>query len=188
MTWEHYTIVPFHELLFLNYQFTLLPPGDVIVAGTYRGGDVMFIQDRDPSRNIVVIDSFQGVHDPTELDGDNGHLRGEFACGGLEEYKANFAAAGREPPEEIYEMFITFYHLYRIQHRPIALMWLDLDHFQPTLDCLAYFENDMVPGGVILSHDYGNPKCPGIQMALEAFGREYSVYGTVARVAMPRRH
>jgi len=46
---------------------------------------------------------------------------------------------------------------------------LDLDLYQPTLEGLKWFESRMVPGGVILIHDYFTENFKGVKQAVETF-------------------
>ncbi|HNA89558.1 MAG TPA: TylF/MycF/NovP-related O-methyltransferase [Anaerolineales bacterium] len=46
---------------------------------------------------------------------------------------------------------------------------LDMDIYEPTLFALRFFDNKMVPGGVILLDDYGFETCPGIERATNEF-------------------
>lgn len=163
------------DLDYIASHFPLLPQGDLVCAGTFRGGDAMMMRQLLPDRNVVVIDSFRGVSKPGEFDSIP---FGEYACS-LREYHANFRAAGITPPEEIYPMWIDPRSLEIIPHRPIALLWIDLDQYHPCLSILRYFCNDLVSGSIVLIHDFDSSVCPGIRKAFEIFSEEIgTIYET----------
>lgn len=147
------------------------PTGDVIIAGTMHGEDVRSILSITPKRNIVVIDSFEGLAPPVEQDiCDTTMVAGECNIGGVEEYKKTFEGTGYSPPKEIYKMWISKDELANIPKREISILFLDLDHYQPTKDCLEVFFSWVMPGGVILVHDYDFVRCPGIKKCCDEFG------------------
>jgi hypothetical protein len=175
-----YTILPMHDLAFLLGAVIASPVGDIVVAGTYAGGDVMLIQDFAPYREVIVVDSFEGLAEPTAGDEGGKHAAGEFHAGGLAQYRENFATVGQKPPERIHSGFITREFLATIPLDRVALAWLDLDHYQPTLDCFYWLGPAMVPGGLILCHDYGNVDTPGVTKAFADFSEPEAVFGSVA--------
>lgn len=152
------------EYDFLAQLTKELPNGDIIVAGTENGTDVRTILSADKARNIVVIDSFNGLAEPAEEDiCDLVMEAGECDIGGLENYIDTFYATGIEPPKEIYQMWISDKKLKKIKKRKIALLFLDLDHYEPTKSCLKRFKDWIVSEGWILVHDYDFVRCPGIK-------------------------
>ena len=165
----------------LEYQCLIsfsscLPIGDIVIGGTWDGSDVRAIWDGDPSRNIIVVDSFEGLAEPTENDLDTDDFMKEKECnidGGKETYINTFTNLGLLPPKEIYEMWISKEKLSKIKKRPIALLFLDLDHYQPTKDCLEYFSSWIIPGGMILVHDYDFERCPGIKKCCDEFSTRW---------------
>lgn len=46
---------------------------------------------------------------------------------------------------------------------------LDMDLYQPELAGLKFFWNKMVPGGLIMLHDYTHPQLPGVKKAVDDF-------------------
>lgn len=46
---------------------------------------------------------------------------------------------------------------------------LDMDLYQPELEGLKFFWDKMVPGGLIMLHDYTHPELPGVKKAIEDF-------------------
>jgi macrocin-O-methyltransferase TylF-like protien len=60
-----------------------------------------------------------------------------------------------------------------LPERHYALVHVDVDLYEPALDCLHYFAPRLVSGGVIILDDYNAPKCPGIRRAAEEYLREH---------------
>ena len=59
-----------------------------------------------------------------------------------------------------------------LEEERFILVSLDVDLEQSTLEGLRWFVPKMLPGGMILLHDYNNPKLPGVRRALERFEAE----------------
>jgi hypothetical protein len=164
--WRDYTLVRDEEIASLQDFLRIAPPGDVVVCGSFRGGDVMALWEADRMRRFVVVDSFEGLPMPGPGDAGGVHRPGEFSVGGVHRYFLNFAEAGYPPPEEAYGLFISAESLRAVRPRPTALVFLDLDLYQPTIDCIAYFWDMLVPGGRMFTHDYGWSDTPGIARAV----------------------
>lgn len=162
------------EYAYLAKMAHVYPNGDILVAGTEYGEDVRTFMRTDPDRNIIVVDSFQGLAPPVKQDMKDGvdyMKEGECNIGGLEVYLEKFKEAGMVPPKEIYQMWITEEELKKIPPRPIAILFLDLDHYAPTKACLDVFGQAVVDnGGVIIVHDYDFERCPGIKKCCNEFG------------------
>ena len=173
-----YSLLPDDDLRVLAAAARETPAaGQILVAGTYQGGDVMWLRQHDPHhRRIMVIDSFAGLAPPTQEDRGTGHGESEFSQDRAG-YLRNFVKAGFKPPDEIHEMYITDGTLAGIDYRPLSLVWLDLDHYQPTLDCLNRFVSWLLPGGVALTHDLDWASCPGIRRACDRFGGHWELVG-----------
>lgn len=177
---QKYTSLFPPEIEFLTNAVKEAPKGDVVVAGTYKGGDVMSMMLQDPSRDYHVIDSFEGLTNPVKEDiveSDDPELStmiaGEFSCGGINKYLDNFKEAKIMAPT-VYKMFITEDSIKNILPEKIAVLWLDLDHYAPTKICLEYFDKFLVEGAIIGCHDYGFVRCPGVKPACDKYSDKWS--------------
>lgn len=150
------------------------PSGDIVVCGTRDGGDALFMAEGN-DRGIVIIDSFEGLPAPTEK--DRGTMLSQGECVSK---PGTFEMLNRELGQrvEIYPMFITPETLRSVTHRSVAVLWMDLDFYEPTKACLDYFMLDLVDGGFILCHDWWNAGTPGINKALEESGLTWEMYHT----------
>jgi hypothetical protein len=150
--------------------------GDFVVCGTYDGTDVRAIKTAAPASNIVVVDSFEGLAAPIDIDKcQNTCSAGHCNIGGLQAYLKTFNNTGIEPPKEIYKLWITPESLKIITKRPVSFLFMDLDHYQPTKACLDYFkpmlfEHVNSEFASIITHDYEFDRCPGIKRACDEFG------------------
>ena len=155
-----YTALVSSEIECLVKNINKAPKGIVVCAGTWRGGDLMAMIAAQPDRYFVVIDSFQGLTEPSteDLGGDEFAQEGMFDIEGKENYIQNFVERDTRLPNEIHKMWITDDTIQTIKTQPIAMLWLDLDHYKPTLACLQHFKKDIVKnvnfrteiGGIIL--------------------------------------
>jgi len=171
---EKYTALTEVEINTIVNKVKSAPKGKIVCAGVWNGGDIMAIRRTNPDREIVAIDSFLGLDEPSDNDMTEGKMeKGEMSVGGVGTFFNNFKEEGLEPPIT-YAMFISEESIKDVKEKDIALLWLDLDHYAPTKTCLDYFDDKLVPGAIILVHDYGFVRCPGIKLACEEYREDWS--------------
>lgn len=135
--------------------------------GVYKGETAKAIHLMDPLRELHLFDTFTGFV-PENLMLEKGeaatYTTKNFADTSLQKVK-----------EHIGEKKNIFYHKgnfsetsKHISNEHFALVSLDADLYQPTLEGLEFFYNRLQPGGVILIHDY-NHKWEGLQKAVNEF-------------------
>lgn len=136
-------------------------PGAFAEVGCYQGTTAKLMCEMKGDKPLLLFDTFEGL--PKDSDKDAGvHKTGAYACS-LESvseylkdyedvfyYKGYFPDSAVDAPEQQY----SFVHF-------------DVDLYEGTLGCLEYFYPRMVPGGVMLSHDYGMLK--GVEQAFHDF-------------------
>jgi hypothetical protein len=115
------------------------------------------------NRKIHLFDSFEGLSKPGEKDGTF------WSTGGLsaDESKARQNLAGFSNAA-FYRGWIPE-RFPEVGDRSFALVHIDVDLYQPTLDSLAFFYPRMVKGGLIICDDYGFTTCPGAREAMDSF-------------------
>jgi O-methyltransferase len=147
--------------------------GAVVECGVWRGGSMMavalaLLARGDPSRELYLHDTFEGMSEPTDLDrGPGGEsaraqldraARDEavWAVAGLEDVQANLASTGY-PRERV--------HLVRGKVEDtipstlpgaIALLRLDTDWYESTRHELEHLYPLLAPHGVLIIDDYGH--------------------------------
>ena len=159
--------------------------GSFAECGVFRGTSALFLcraaracRPGYAGEGLHLIDSFEGLSAPSNDDffdarGEDGSivratvppqsLRApiEVVKQALHEFPAASIHAGWIPAvfQDLPDTRWSFVHI-------------DVDLFQPTLDCLEFFYPRLVAGGVILCDDYGAPLFPGAHRAWDRFCEE----------------
>jgi len=130
-------------------------PGDLAEVGVYRGASARLIHEASDGRPLHLFDTFEGL--PLPSNGDLLPNGGE--CSALGEGWLRVEYEKVVPYLEGLENV----HLYKgifpgtsgpVADRQFSFVHLDMDLYEGTLAALEFFYPRMVPGGVILSHDY----------------------------------
>ena len=145
--------------------------GAAAEIGTYRGGTARFIAASFETLGhevpLEVIDTFEG-HPQSKLSEHDSATHKDpvlFTDTSYESvvdylssfdrvtvHKGEFASVAPGLPDQSYR-----------------LVHVDVDLYEPTLECLRYFSPRLVPGGVIVLDDYGSPTCPGVDRAAKEY-------------------
>ena len=146
--------------------------GAAAEVGTYRGGSAWFIAaafteltGRAPPMDV--IDTFEG-HPQSQVGERDSHLYTnedmfrDTSYADVVEYLAPFPQVTVHAGE-----FSAVAP--RLSERSYRVVHLDVDLYEPTLDCLGFFGPRLVPAGVVVIDDYDKPSCPGIRQAAEEF-------------------
>ena len=139
-------------------------PGDVIEAGAWRGGTAIFMRAvlaayGDASRTVWVADSFQGLPkpDPIRHPADRGldyTVHPELSVG-VDQVRQNFARYGLLDDQV---QFLVGWFKDTLPSAPLeqlALLRLDADLYESTLDALTCLYPKLSPGGYCIIDDYG---------------------------------
>lgn len=172
--WRSLSTLTDVELDFLANCAKTAVPGAIFMAGIFRGGDVIEIKKAAPDRHVIIVDSFEGLAEPKAKDCacSNPMRAGECKTSFIEVMKSlneYGCLTGIEP----YKRWITRHTLKTIEFSPLGMIWLDLDHYEPTLACMQVCWRWLQPGGIMLTHDYGFERTPGIKIAADEFGGEW---------------
>lgn len=139
-------------------------PGDLIECGVWRGGACILMRAvlaayGDDTRSVWLADSFQGVprSDPANYKADKG-IRADFAAGILgvseAEVKANFERYGLLDDRV---RFLPGWFKDTLQDAPIeriAVLRLDGDLYESTIQALDALYPRLSPGGYCIVDDY----------------------------------
>ena len=139
-------------------------PGDLIECGVWRGGACILMRAvlaayGDETRSVWLADSFQGVprSDPENYQADKG-IRAEFAAGILgvseAEVRANFERYGLLDDRV---RFLPGWFKDTLQDAPIdriAVLRLDGDLYESTIQALDALYPRLSPGGFCIIDDY----------------------------------
>ncbi|HVA45293.1 MAG TPA: TylF/MycF/NovP-related O-methyltransferase [Pirellulales bacterium] len=136
-------------------------PGKFAEVGVYQGVTAKLIAGVKGDRELHLFDTFEGL--PATSDKDAGvHRVAQYACS-LESVREYLAGQ-----DQVYFHKGLFPDSARdVDESEYAFVHFDVDLYQGTYACLEYFYPRMVPGGVMLSHDYG--MLAGVQRAFQEF-------------------
>lgn len=135
--------------------------GAIAEVGVYRGASAKLICEAKGEKPLLLFDTFEGLPEPTAADRGI-HRKHLYTCSlkevrqylhkysGIEYFEGVFPASAVQAPEQRY-CFVHF----------------DVDLYESTKACLEYFYPRMVPGGVMLSHDYS--LLAGVEKAFNEF-------------------
>lgn len=158
-------------------------PGDLIETGVWRGGATIFMRAileafGVSDRRVWVADSFEGLPRPDpqkfprEAKAHGGVMMQEhykhFAAG-LEEVQANFAAFGLLDDQV---RFLKGWFKDTLPAAPIqrlAVMRLDGDYYESTMDSLTSLYEKLSIGGYVIIDDYGEEDWTYCRQAVDEF-------------------
>jgi O-methyltransferase len=143
-------------------------PGDLIETGVWRGGSSIFMRAvlkayGEYSRKVWLADSFRGLPQPDPArypvdQGDTLWTYKELAIS-LEEVKANFSRYGLLDDQVA---FLPGWFRDTLSGAPInqlAILRLDGDLYESTMDALTALYHKVSPGGFVIVDDFGLPTC-----------------------------
>jgi O-methyltransferase len=129
--------------------------GDFAECGVYRGGTAFLIADTlkdsaDRDRRLHLFDTFSGM--PAIANDDPSGLKegrfGDTSLDAVKEYLQPFSSVVFHPGF-IPETFGA------VKDSKFAFLHVDVDLYQTTKDCMAFFWERMTAGGVVVFDDYG---------------------------------
>ena len=136
-------------------------PGAFAEVGVYRGASAKLICEVKGDKVLHLFDTFEGLPEPGV--NDRGvHDKGQYACSveSVKQYLEGYENVHFHKgvfPESTADVEETTY----------AFAHFDVDLYDGTYACLEYFYPRMIPGGVLLSHDYG--LLAGVEKAFQEF-------------------
>jgi O-methyltransferase len=145
-------------------------PGDLVETGVWRGGASILMRAvleayGDRRRQIWLADSFQGLPEPDGQQypadaGDQHHSLSSYLAVSVEKVKANFA---RYALLDSRVHFLEGWFKDTLPSAPvdrIAVLRLDADMYESTIEALLYLYDKVSPGGFVIVDDYGAlPNC-----------------------------
>ncbi|MDB4370732.1 TylF/MycF family methyltransferase [Mariniblastus sp.] len=128
-------------------------------------------------REHFMIDSYEGLSEPVSQDGQESKQRwGEKAFTDTSVERV-LQTMKDFPDIKIVQGWIPDV-LTEVPEQQYRFVHIDVDLYQPTLDCLRYFYPRLVHGGIIVIDDFGpwrNKKWPGCQQAVRLFSKQSSI-------------
>ena len=171
-------------------------PGDLIETGVWRGGATIFMRALlkaygDEIRVVWAADSFEGLPEPDAERFPKEHAsfhhpimqrHSKKLAVTLEDVQANFAAYNMLD-ERV--RFIKGWFKDSLPGAPIdklALMRLDGDFYESTMDALTHLYDKLSVGGVVIIDDYGEDEWTYCRDAVDQFREQRNITDPLIRV------
>jgi hypothetical protein len=156
------------EDFFNLYQLVLKTrnlEGDLAEIGVYRGGSARLIALLKDHKPLHLFDTFAGM--PAVRPDVDQHQAGDFADTSLEAVKRYLSGCS----DIVFHPGLFPDSARELGRTPtrFCFVHLDVDIYESTKAGLEFFYPRLVPGGVIISHDYRSLKCPGVKRAFDEF-------------------
>jgi O-methyltransferase/8-demethyl-8-(2,3-dimethoxy-alpha-L-rhamnosyl)tetracenomycin-C 4'-O-methyltransferase len=157
-------------------------PGDFIETGVWRGGACIMFRAilkayEDQTRRVFVADSFEGLPKPNAqlypADENDKHHQFEALAVSLEEVQENFAKYALLDEQVV---FLKGWFKDTLPQAPvtqIAILRLDGDMYESTMDGLRNLYAKVTQGGYIIVDDYG--AVPACRRAIQDFRAEQAI-------------
>lgn len=137
-------------------------PGALAEVGVYRGGTARLLALAQPSRRLLLFDTFSGL--PPVRDGVDLHHCGDFADTSLEAVR-RFV----NHPRAEFRCGLFPATAAGLEDLTFAFVHVDCDLHDSVRDCCEWFYPRLAPGGVLLFDDYWRRTCPGARRAVDTF-------------------
>lgn len=164
---------------FSDYTRKIGLKGCTAECGVYFGETSMFINKYWPDQTLHLFDTFEGFSEKDiEYDSNNfaSFKNSEFSKNPFKidtpDSMLDIVKARMCYPENLKIHKGLFSECSKDIEDQFCFVNLDMDLYQPQLDGLRFFWNKMQLGGIILLHDYFNPKLPGVMKSVEDFEKE----------------
>ncbi|MCA9172910.1 MAG: class I SAM-dependent methyltransferase [Planctomycetales bacterium] len=123
-------------------------PGDFAEVGVYQGSTARIMCEIKGDKRLRLFDTFEGL--PKDSDKDPGvHRERQYACSveSVSKYLEAF-------PNISYHKGLFPDSTHDVPDADYAFVHFDVDLYEGTKACLEYFYPKMIPGGIMMSHDY----------------------------------
>jgi len=153
-------------------------PGDVVECGVCNGGSAAilshFATRSTLNRNVWLLDSFEGMPETTEPDGEaaRAHIGKEVGSLARVQEVLELVSAEMSRVHIVKGWFQETFPTVTIPR--IALLNIDADWYESVKLCLHTFYDRVSPGGFISFDDYGH--WPGCRLAVDEFFRERGLH------------
>jgi O-methyltransferase len=164
-------------------------PGDLIETGVWRGGSVIFMRGMLRARGVTdrtvwVADSFEGLPPPNlelypqDADSDDFHTMEELRVS-LEDVQENFRRYGLLDDQVKFLQGWFKDTLPTLGDERFALIRLDGDMYESTMDALTNLYPRLEPGGFTIIDDYGMVPC---RQAVADYRAEHGIEDEIVEI------
>ena len=175
MTWKNDQVSELEtaEIIRLAHE-ALGIEGDFVEMGCYKGDTSLLLAEvvKNTPHRLWIYDSFEGL--PKKTDSDYSEIGKDFQAGELlvtkREVKERFLKAGLKVPM-IKKAWFSELEDEDLPEK-IAFAFLDGDFYESIKDSLRLVEKKLLPGGIVLVHDYTNEALPGVAKAVDEWNSD----------------
>jgi O-methyltransferase len=168
--------VPPHKLNNLWEVIKLVPEGDILEVGTWRGGTALMLAAsasvHKPNSHVYVCDTFEGI----VLAGpnDNFHKDGDFSGSTSKELVEDLLASKGLTNFSVHKGIFPRDTGDQITTNGLACVHVDVDVYEGHMGVFEWAQDKLVSGAVLIFDDYGSPTCLGATKAVHDYfdGRE----------------
>jgi O-methyltransferase len=162
-------------------------PGALVDCGVWNGGSTALLAAGAPDRPVYAFDSFEGLPEPGELDGEESAGQAGFCLGSEENVRRAFARHVPESDLRIRAGWFedTFPDASREIDR-VAVLHCDGDWYDSVLLSLETFYPKIPSGGYVVIDDYGH--WIGARRATDEFKRRVGDDAPLVRVDYTGRY
>lgn len=157
--------------------------GDVAELGVYQGDFAWQLNLAFPQRWLHLFDTFNGFH-VHDLAQESSPLQTKGKVD-FSDTSVEGVLARMPYPERVVVHAGHFPQTAATLDTTFALVSLDVDLYAPTLAGLHYFLPRMSRGGILLLHDYANPRFQGVAQAVHRYEQDN---GPLALLPLPDLH
>ncbi|HBG28862.1 MAG: hypothetical protein A2Y10_16855 [Planctomycetes bacterium GWF2_41_51] len=150
-------------MLYQLSQYANNKNGEIAELGVYKGGTARLIAKTCPNKRVHLFDTFEGM--PLSDKTIDFHKLGDFSDTSLDSVKAFLKGCDN----------VIFHPGFfpstgdEVRDNKFSLVYIDVDIYKSIKDCLEFFYDRVVPGGVILIDDYESKYCTGVKKAITEF-------------------
>jgi O-methyltransferase len=135
--------------------------GSIAEVGVFKGGSARLISSAKGERELHLFDTFEGLP-PVNPKYDPNFRQGTFE-GSLEEVRALLSGVGNvQFHKGLFPDSAT-----GLEHLRFSFVHLDVDLYESTKRCLEWFYSRMMPGAMLISHDFVDAE--GVRKAFREF-------------------
>ena len=150
------------------------PRGPAVECGVWKGLSAKILSRH--FSNLTLVDSFEGLSAPDDFDAVAGDDSTYIVCGS--DFGVDLEQVRREfPSAKIVKGWIPEI-LGHLPEQKWAFVHLDLDLFKPTFECLSYFKERLMPGGLMVEDQYVSIRFPGAGRAWRGLRMPISLLAT----------
>lgn len=137
--------------------------GDLAEIGVYEGSTARLLCALKGDKQLHLFDTFEGLPEGTTETEKFLYRKNQYLCSleSIQEYLKGFDNV------HYYKGFFPDSAVDLDPDRKFCFVHMDVDLYQSTLDCLKFFYPRMLPGGIMLSHDYS--VLAGVEQAFREF-------------------